>query len=41
MKRYPSGHIYFSLKDEGAKLSGIVWKNSVGRLGLMPRTASR
>src|SRR3984957_15615585 len=36
MKRYPSGHIYFSLKDEGAKLSGIVWKNSVGRLGLAP-----
>ena len=36
MKRYPSGHIYFSLKDEGAKLSGIVWKNSVARLGLVP-----
>ena len=36
MKRYPSGHIYFSLKDENAKLSGIVWKNSVSRLGLIP-----
>jgi exodeoxyribonuclease VII large subunit len=36
MKRYPSGHIYFSLKDEGAKLSGIVWRNSVARLGLVP-----
>jgi exodeoxyribonuclease VII large subunit len=36
LKKYPSGHIYFSLKDEGAKLSGIVWKNSVGRLGLKP-----
>jgi exodeoxyribonuclease VII large subunit len=36
MKRYPSGHIYFSLKDESAKLSGIVWKNSVSRLGLVP-----
>ena len=36
MKRYPSGHIYFSLKDEGAKLSGIVWKNAVVRLGLVP-----
>ncbi|HEX3991276.1 MAG TPA: exodeoxyribonuclease VII large subunit [Acetobacteraceae bacterium] len=36
MKRYPSGHIYFSLKDEGAKLSGIVWRNSVPRLGLTP-----
>ena len=36
MKRYPSGHIYFSLKDEAAKLSGIVWKGSVSRLGLVP-----
>jgi exodeoxyribonuclease VII large subunit len=36
LKRYPSGHVYFSLKDEGAKLSGIVWKNSVARLGLTP-----
>jgi exodeoxyribonuclease VII large subunit len=36
MKRYPSGHIYFSLKDEGAKLSGIVWKSAVSRLGMVP-----
>src|ERR1700727_1519785 len=36
MKRYPSGHIYFSLKDDAAKLSGIVWKTSVPRLGLVP-----
>ena len=36
MKRYPSGHIYFSLKDEGGKISGIVWKSAVRRLGLVP-----
>jgi exodeoxyribonuclease VII large subunit len=36
MKRYPSGHIYFSLKDEGAKLAGIVWKSAVSRLGMVP-----
>ena len=36
LKRYPSGHIYFSLKDEGGKLAGIVWKGSVSRLGLAP-----
>ena len=36
LKRYPSGHIYFSLKDESAKLSGIVWKNAVPRLGMKP-----
>jgi len=36
LKRYPSGHIYFSLKDEGAKLAGVIWKSSVSRLGLEP-----
>jgi exodeoxyribonuclease VII large subunit len=36
VKRYPSGHIYLSLKDENAKLSGIVWKGSVSRLGMVP-----
>jgi exodeoxyribonuclease VII large subunit len=36
VKRYPSGHIYFSLKDEGGKIAGVVWKFSVPRLGLEP-----
>ncbi len=36
LKRYPSGHIYFSLKDEGAKISGVVWKSAVSRLGMAP-----
>src|ERR1700733_2258640 len=36
LKRYPSGHIYFSLKDEGAKLAGVVWKTAVSRLGMAP-----
>jgi exodeoxyribonuclease VII large subunit len=36
MKRYPSGHIYLSLKDEAAKLSGIVWRSTVSRLGMVP-----
>ena len=36
LKRYPSGHIYFSLKDEGAKLAGVVWKSAVPRLGMEP-----
>ncbi len=35
-KRYPSGHMYFSLKDEGGKISGVVWKSAVSRLGLVP-----
>jgi len=36
LKRYPSGHFYFSLKDDGAKLSGIIWKSAVSRLGMQP-----
>ncbi|MBW4022852.1 MAG: exodeoxyribonuclease VII large subunit [Proteobacteria bacterium] len=36
LKRYSSGHIYFSLKDENGKLSGIIWKSAVSRLGLVP-----
>ena len=35
-KRYPSGHLYFSLKDEGGKISGVVWKSGAARLGLDP-----
>ena len=35
-KRYPSGHMYFSLKDEGGKISGVVWKSAVSKLGLVP-----
>ena len=35
-KRYPSGHLYFSLKDEGGKIAGVVWKFAVPRLGLDP-----
>ena len=36
LKRYPSGHIYFSLKDESAKIAGVVWKSAVSRLGMVP-----
>ena len=35
-KRYPSGHLYFSLKDEGGKLSGVCFRGSVSKLGLVP-----
>ncbi len=36
LKRYPSGHIYLSLKDENAKLAGVIWRGSVSRIGLQP-----
>ena len=35
-KRYPSGHIYLSLKDENAKLESVIWKTSVTRLSVQP-----
>ncbi|MDO9710185.1 exodeoxyribonuclease VII large subunit [Paracraurococcus lichenis] len=36
LKRYPSGHIYLSLKDENAKLESVIWKTSVPRLSIKP-----
>lgn len=36
LKRYASGHVYFSLKDEQGKIAGIIWKSSASRLGLVP-----
>ena len=36
VKRYPSGHIYLSLKDEAGTLNAIVWKSAVPRIGLKP-----
>src|ERR1700728_4458597 len=40
VKRYPSGHIYLSLKDENSKISGIVWKNAAPRLGMVPENGT-
>lgn len=34
--RARSGHLYFALKDEGGKLSSVVWRGTVPRLGLKP-----
>jgi len=31
-----SGHGYFSLKDDGAVLSAVMWKGSLARLGMKP-----
>jgi exodeoxyribonuclease VII large subunit len=35
-KRYPSGHIYLSLKDMDAKLEAVVWKTAVRGLAVQP-----
>jgi exodeoxyribonuclease VII large subunit len=33
-----SGHCYFSLKDEGALLRGVMWKTAAARLATLPRS---
>ncbi len=36
VKRAASGHLYCSLKDEGARLDGVMWKGQAARLGFVP-----
>jgi exodeoxyribonuclease VII large subunit len=36
LKAYASGHLYFALKDEGAKIRAIIWRGAVPRIGLKP-----
>ncbi|WP_353229409.1 exodeoxyribonuclease VII large subunit [Novosphingobium sp.] len=36
VKRAASGHLYLSLKDDGARLDGVMWRGSVQRLGFQP-----
>ncbi|KXV79932.1 exodeoxyribonuclease VII large subunit, partial [Gluconobacter japonicus] len=40
LKRYPSGHVYLSLKDEGGKISGVIWRGTVSRLGMAPENGN-
>ncbi len=35
-KRNISGHLYFSLKDEGAAVSAVMFKSAASRLGFIP-----
>jgi exodeoxyribonuclease VII large subunit len=35
-KRAASGHLYFTLKDEGAVLDGVCWRGTAGRLAISP-----
>ncbi|OYU36530.1 MAG: exodeoxyribonuclease VII large subunit [Novosphingobium sp. PASSN1] len=36
VKRAASGHLYLSLKDENARLDGIMWRGGAQRLGFQP-----
>ncbi len=35
-KHHPSGHMYFSLKDEGAQLQAVVWRSSTRSIRFRP-----
>jgi exodeoxyribonuclease VII large subunit len=36
-RKYPSGHLYFTLKDADASLSCVMWRSAVGRLTWVPK----
>lgn len=36
VKRAASGHLYCCLKDEGARLDGVMWRGGVQKLGFQP-----
>jgi exodeoxyribonuclease VII large subunit len=33
---HASGHVYFALKDEGAKIDAVIWRGSFGRMRIKP-----
>ncbi|MDI6766692.1 MAG: exodeoxyribonuclease VII large subunit [Bacteroidota bacterium] len=36
-KRHSSGHLYFTLKDEGAQLSAVMWRGRAGNMFFTPQ----
>ena len=36
VKRAASGHLYLALKDENARIDGVMWRGSAQRLGFLP-----
>ncbi|MFN2284227.1 MAG: exodeoxyribonuclease VII large subunit [Anaerolineae bacterium] len=39
--RASSGHIYFTLKDAGAQISGVVWRSQAQALSYVPRSGDQ
>jgi exodeoxyribonuclease VII large subunit len=37
LKRHTSGHVYFTLKDDSAQLSAVLWRSRVPALSFMPQ----
>jgi exodeoxyribonuclease VII large subunit len=40
VKRAASGHLYCCLKDEGARLDGVMWRTNALRLPFRPEAAA-
>ncbi|HYF49417.1 MAG TPA: exodeoxyribonuclease VII large subunit [Planctomycetota bacterium] len=40
-KGYASGHLYFTLKDESAQLSAVMWRSAAERLKFMPQDGQK
>src|SRR5207244_6709926 len=34
---HSSGHCYFSLKDEGARIEAVIWRTAFGRMRIKPQ----
>ena len=41
VKLHSSGHLYFTLKDEGAQLSGVMWRSRVPTLKFRPADGTK
>ncbi len=41
LRRPASGHLYFNLKDPGARLACVVWRSQVGRIKVEPKEGDR
>src|SRR5947209_8152661 len=40
-KAYGSGHIYFTLKDDGAQMAAVIWRGTAERLKYLPRDGEK
>src|SRR5256885_9601356 len=38
---HSSGHAYFALKDEGAKIDAVIWRTAFGRIRFKPEEGLR
>ena len=41
LKRHTSGHVYFTLKDESAQISAVLWRSRAAQLSFNPEDGSK